>query len=438
MLPGLADNLFEAQRPAIQHDRRRVLADFLVQMVQAVLGGLHAVQKIQCLGTILNFQGQHLQAGLHALHGVAVFVGQPCHHFADGRQPFGLPLRRHVAEACHVPHFAAVAHQRAGKTLEDPPVLEVQDVGLLPHGLAELSNAMQKCLGILKLCRRVLQEQRVVAGFQQFGRETPHPHEALVEMFDLAACRDDQDAVGGRLQRGPQSLLALAQGLFGLLQFGDIAGDDLQPRHFAAVSHDRCPALDRHLRAVLRQANQFDGGHRLAAEQRDEEPQVLRDVLQAENAQLPEWLSRPLLLECNPEYRTTLRWWKKPGPANPGLRSHRGQARSGRDSAARSHARLQARCCSRIFSCRASFAACRRSQRSCRSFSIVFSYQESCPLATRLMLKITSPRLHFSFMQPSDDKPSATILRSRTPRATMGYDSPCCARIACSRGFFRS
>ena len=110
--PGLVDDLIEAEGLAVQHDRRGILADLFVEMVQAVLGDLHAVQEVEGLGAILDFQGQHLQAGLHPLHGVAVFVGQPCGHFADGRQAFGLPLRRHVAVACHVPDLATVAQPR--------------------------------------------------------------------------------------------------------------------------------------------------------------------------------------------------------------------------------------------------------------------------------------------------------------------------------------
>ena len=95
--PGLAHDMVQTDEFAVQHDRRRVVADLFVEMVQAVLGGLHAVQEVERLGAILDFQGQHLQAGLDALHGVAVFVGQSRDHFANGRQPLGLPLRRHVA-----------------------------------------------------------------------------------------------------------------------------------------------------------------------------------------------------------------------------------------------------------------------------------------------------------------------------------------------------
>lgn len=156
MLPGLTDSGIEPGRPAIQHDRRRIFTDLIVEMVKVVLGRLQAIEVIERQGTVCDLQGQHFQAGLHPLHGVAAFVGQPRGHFADGGESLGLPLGRHVAEARHVSDMAAVTHQRAGKALEDPAVLEMQDVGLLPRRRTAILDQRQKGLRILDLGRRVL------------------------------------------------------------------------------------------------------------------------------------------------------------------------------------------------------------------------------------------------------------------------------------------
>ena len=58
--------------------------------MEVVLRLLDAGDQVEGFGPVLDLQGEHLQAGLAALQGVAALVGQAGHHLADGRQPLGL------------------------------------------------------------------------------------------------------------------------------------------------------------------------------------------------------------------------------------------------------------------------------------------------------------------------------------------------------------
>ena len=77
-------------RPAPQVQRRGPLTDFFEQPVQVLLGALYSADKFERLGAAFHLQGQHLQAGFAALQGVATFVDQGGHGFADGSQSAGL------------------------------------------------------------------------------------------------------------------------------------------------------------------------------------------------------------------------------------------------------------------------------------------------------------------------------------------------------------
>ena len=55
-----------------------------------VLGLLEPADQVERLGPVADGQGEHLEAGLAALQGVAALVGQPGDHLADGGQPLGL------------------------------------------------------------------------------------------------------------------------------------------------------------------------------------------------------------------------------------------------------------------------------------------------------------------------------------------------------------
>ena len=57
--------------------------------MQIVLGLLDAGYEVEGLRSGQS-PAEHLQAGLAALQGVAVLVGQTGHHLADGRQPLRL------------------------------------------------------------------------------------------------------------------------------------------------------------------------------------------------------------------------------------------------------------------------------------------------------------------------------------------------------------
>ena len=71
-------------------DGGRVVSDILVERVEVVLGLLEPGDEAEGFGPILDLQGEHLQAHLAAMQGVAALVAQDGHHLPDGRQPFGL------------------------------------------------------------------------------------------------------------------------------------------------------------------------------------------------------------------------------------------------------------------------------------------------------------------------------------------------------------
>ena len=88
--PGLAPDLAQVAGAPVELDRGGVAADVLVEVVEVVLGLLEPVDQVERLGPVADGQGEHLQAGLAALQGVAALVGQPGDHLADGGQPLGL------------------------------------------------------------------------------------------------------------------------------------------------------------------------------------------------------------------------------------------------------------------------------------------------------------------------------------------------------------
>ena len=55
-----------------------------------VLRLLKPADQVERLGAIADGQGEHFEARLAALQGVAAFVRQPGDHLADGGQPFRL------------------------------------------------------------------------------------------------------------------------------------------------------------------------------------------------------------------------------------------------------------------------------------------------------------------------------------------------------------
>ena len=133
-------------------------------------------------------------------------VRDAVHGFLDA---FGATSRRHVAEAPHAPHGAAVQTQRNRVPLENSPVLEVQHVEAvgLRLGVA-LLNAVHKELRIHELVLDVLDQPppaaEVVVSGNQRRLQLPDFLEAAVVGDDLAIQIDDQDPVGGGFECGLQ------------------------------------------------------------------------------------------------------------------------------------------------------------------------------------------------------------------------------------------
>ncbi len=90
--PGLAPDGRQIARDLVEVDRRGVAADVLVEVVQVVLRLLEPVDQVERLGPVADGQGEHLEAGLAALQGVAALVRQPGDHLADRGQPLGLQV----------------------------------------------------------------------------------------------------------------------------------------------------------------------------------------------------------------------------------------------------------------------------------------------------------------------------------------------------------
>ena len=74
----------------LELDRGRVAADILVEVMEVVLRLLKPGDQVEGFGPVPDGQGEHLQAGLAALQGVAALVRQAGDHLADGGQSLGL------------------------------------------------------------------------------------------------------------------------------------------------------------------------------------------------------------------------------------------------------------------------------------------------------------------------------------------------------------
>ncbi len=78
------------QRNLVELDRRRVAADVLIQRVEVVLRLLEPLDQVERLGAVADGQGEHLQASLAPLQGVAALVRQPGDDLPDRGQPLRL------------------------------------------------------------------------------------------------------------------------------------------------------------------------------------------------------------------------------------------------------------------------------------------------------------------------------------------------------------
>ena len=122
--------------------------------------------------------------------------------------------QRHVAEAPDPPDGPALHPLRAREALEQPAVLEIQEVeafGL--RGRVELADLREELLGIPELVEHEGDRPLVVARSQNLGRDAPHDRELAVRGYDPAVPVDDEDPVGGRFERRPQQRNYGLQGL---------------------------------------------------------------------------------------------------------------------------------------------------------------------------------------------------------------------------------
>ena len=108
-----------------------------------------------------------------------------------------------VAEAPDAADRLPVEHLGDRVALEDPAVLELQDVEALHVRLGvDLLDLPPELLGGVELLAREGDRLLVVARFQHLRRDPPHPGVALVVGDDASLAVDGEDAVRRGVQRG--------------------------------------------------------------------------------------------------------------------------------------------------------------------------------------------------------------------------------------------
>ena len=129
---------------------------------------------------------------------------------------------RHVTEAPHAADRGTFDALRAGVALEDASVLELDDVVALGLGVRiHVAHAAQEALGLRELVDHEPEGEVVVAGGHDLRRQAPHLDEPLVEPNDPAMPVDDDDPVGGGVERGLEQRKRLGQLALGDLPLPD-------------------------------------------------------------------------------------------------------------------------------------------------------------------------------------------------------------------------
>ena len=144
----------------------------------------------------------------------------------EGRAPRGAPLGGDVAEAPDAPDAAPLDELRARVALEDAAVAQLDDVVADGLGLGvERAHLGEESVRIAQLPAGDFERARVVAVGEHIGRHVPHLREVAVEVDHAPRAVDDEDAVGGRLERGAQERRRLRRGLLGAAALGQVDAD---------------------------------------------------------------------------------------------------------------------------------------------------------------------------------------------------------------------
>ena len=164
------------------------------------------------------------------------------------------PLRlRDVAEAPHPTDDLAADSLRLRVALDDPTVLELDQVAALGVGLrVQLAHLRREAVGVDELSEHVAQRDAVVTGGEHRLGELPHLGEALVEARDPALEIDDEDAVGGGVERGVEERERRPQLDVDGLAVGDVlggAGDGDRQTEVVALGDRAAPMEPAHLAA---------------------------------------------------------------------------------------------------------------------------------------------------------------------------------------------
>ena len=117
----------------------------------------------------------------------------------------GLFPRADIAEAPDPAERFPIDQHGARGSLEDPAVLEVENVEtFLERMIVKMAHLREKLIRRSELGHDIFDRKVVVIGRQNIGRDVPHLHERLVVRKDLPVQSDGQDAVEGRIKRGAQ------------------------------------------------------------------------------------------------------------------------------------------------------------------------------------------------------------------------------------------
>jgi hypothetical protein len=131
-----------------------------------------------------------------------------------------------VAEAEHPPDDRAVHPLRLRVPLDDAPVGEVQHVrDRRVRRRIPGADVLQERLGVDQLPRHAAEHLPRVAARRELGREIPHLEQLAVVAGHAAGLVDDEDRVGGRLERGLEQGVRVGVFALGPALRGDVPED---------------------------------------------------------------------------------------------------------------------------------------------------------------------------------------------------------------------
>ena len=174
----------------------------------------------------------------------------------------GSPLRGDVSEAPDPAYARTVDSLGHRVPLEDPPVAEFEDLGVLGVGIVvQLSDPLQEALRINELPDHELEKKVVPAGGQELVRNAPELHEPTVEGHDSPVAVHGQKPIGRGVEGGAEEREGLLEQALRADPVGDVVVDAENGPSALVVDHGRVH-VEVHLRAVLAKVDGLEVPHR--------------------------------------------------------------------------------------------------------------------------------------------------------------------------------